>query len=195
MPKSKLLTAEALAQLGSERLAALLLDAAARDAALARTLRIAIASGSGAASVAAEIVRKHAGRQPAGWRFEFRHLHAKSASLSPFKRFAFELRDIAHRRALPGYRLAVHGGPNGREILVFVGTLSTRARGQAVDGLVPSENPAHVLSGTGPRSADDEVADAANSGIRREPELPRHEEIAPPPRPPVREFEPFEESR
>jgi hypothetical protein len=55
MAKSKLLTAEALAQLGSERLAALLLDAAAHDAALARTLRIAIASGNGAASVAAEI--------------------------------------------------------------------------------------------------------------------------------------------
>ncbi len=55
MAKSKLLTVEALAQLGPERLAALLLDAAEHDAALARTLRIAIASGNGAASVAAEI--------------------------------------------------------------------------------------------------------------------------------------------
>jgi plasmid replication initiation protein len=36
------------------------------------------------------VVRKHAGRQSHGWRFEFLHLHAKSASLSPFKRFAFE---------------------------------------------------------------------------------------------------------
>jgi plasmid replication initiation protein len=32
------------------------------------------------------LVRKHAGRQPAGWRFEFHHLYVKSASLSPFKR-------------------------------------------------------------------------------------------------------------
>ena len=54
------------------------------------------------------LVRKHAGHQPGGWRFEFRHLHAKSASLSPFKRFAHELRDIARRQSLPGYRLAVH---------------------------------------------------------------------------------------
>jgi hypothetical protein len=40
------------------------------------------------------LVRKHGGRQRAGWRFEFRHLHVKSGSLSPFKRFAFELRQI-----------------------------------------------------------------------------------------------------
>src|SRR5438045_943893 len=37
------------------------------------------------------LVRKHGGCQRGGWRFEFRHLYAKSASLSPFKRFAFEL--------------------------------------------------------------------------------------------------------
>jgi plasmid replication initiation protein len=36
------------------------------------------------------VVRKHAGRQQHGWRFEFRHLYAKSARLSPFKRFAFD---------------------------------------------------------------------------------------------------------
>jgi plasmid replication initiation protein len=40
------------------------------------------------------IVRKHGGRQRKGWRFDFRHLHQKSGALSPFKRFAFELRDI-----------------------------------------------------------------------------------------------------
>src|SRR5277367_1032864 len=40
------------------------------------------------------IVRKHGGQQRAGWQFDFRHLHGKSASLSPFKRFAFELREI-----------------------------------------------------------------------------------------------------
>jgi Family of unknown function (DUF6880) len=55
MPKSKVLTTEALVQLGSERLAALLLDVAEDDPALTRTLRIAIASRNGAASAAAEI--------------------------------------------------------------------------------------------------------------------------------------------
>ena len=35
------------------------------------------------------VVRKHAGRQQHGWRFELRHLHAKSASLSPFKTVCF----------------------------------------------------------------------------------------------------------
>ncbi len=36
------------------------------------------------------------------------------------------------------------------------------------------------------RSANGKAADTANSGIRREPELSRHEDIAPPPRPAVR---------
>jgi plasmid replication initiation protein len=45
----------------------------------------------------------------AGWRFDLRHLHLKSGSLSPFKRFAFELRDIVRRQPLPGYRLARGG--------------------------------------------------------------------------------------
>jgi type IV secretion system protein VirD4 len=44
------------------------------------------------------------------------------------------------------------------------------------------------------QSADGKAADTANSGIRREPELQRHEEIAPPPRPAVQEFEPFEDA-
>src|SRR6516162_5255612 len=60
------------------------------------------------------IVRKHAGKQHAGWRFDFRHLYAKSASLSPFKRFAFELRDIARRQPLPGYRLSIDFAAAGR---------------------------------------------------------------------------------
>ena len=35
--------------------------------------------------------------------------------------------------------------------------------------------------------------DPANSGIRREPELPEHEEIAPEPPKPIREFDPTDE--
>jgi len=96
------------------------------------------------------LVRKHGGRQRAGWRFDFRHLHAKSASLSPFRRFAFELRDIARRQPLPGYRLAVQRGPGGRELLTFAGVSSTGRCVQADDAVVLSGTNGHVLSGTGP---------------------------------------------
>jgi plasmid replication initiation protein len=65
------------------------------------------------------VVRKHAGRRQHGWRFEFRHLYAKSASLSPFKRFAFELRDIVRRQPLPGYRLLIARDDRGGEVAGF----------------------------------------------------------------------------
>ena len=42
-----------------------------------------------------------------------------------------------------------------------------------------------------PTTSDTE--DPANAGIRREPELPEHEEIVPEPRKPVHEFEPMDE--
>ena len=95
-----------------------------------------------------QLARKHAGHQQDGWRFEFRHLHAKSASLSPFKRFAFDLRDIARRQPLPGYRLGIRGEPGGRELLVVNVKSSTGGSGQAVGGLVLSGTAGHVLSGT-----------------------------------------------
>ena len=95
------------------------------------------------------LVRKHGGRQHQGWRFDFRHLHVKSASLSPFKRFAFELRDIVRRQPLPGYRLTVDREAGGRELLAFVGLhLSTATCGQNVEPLVPSGTGRHVPSGT-----------------------------------------------
>jgi plasmid replication initiation protein len=97
------------------------------------------------------LVRKHAGRQRGGWRFDFRHLHVKSASLSPFKRFAFELRDIARRQPLPGYRLVVEREAGGRELLAFTPTkLSTDACGQPVEAHVLSGTNGHVPLGTGP---------------------------------------------
>jgi plasmid replication initiation protein len=88
------------------------------------------------------LVRKHAGRQRAGWRFDFRHLYLKSASLSPFKRFAFELRDLARRQPLPGYRLGVERDRAGREFLVSTrAQLSTDACGRPVETPVPSGTP------------------------------------------------------
>ncbi|MGV6876555.1 replication initiator protein A [Pseudochelatococcus sp. B33] len=93
------------------------------------------------------IVRKHGGRQRAGWRFDFRHLHQKSGSLSPFKRFAFELRDIIRRQPLPGYTLFLEVELGGRVLLAFEPSAPC---GQAVDGFVPSGTRRDVLSGTAP---------------------------------------------
>lgn len=90
------------------------------------------------------IVRKHGGRQQNGWRFDFRHLHQKSGSLSPFKRFAFELRDIIRRQPLPGYTLFAEVEIGGRMLLAFEPTPC----GQAVDGLVLSGTRTIVPSGT-----------------------------------------------
>ena len=53
------------------------------------------------------LVRKHGGMQAAGWSFDVGYLHAKSGSLSALKHFAYDLRDIVRRQALPGYRLEI----------------------------------------------------------------------------------------
>ena len=92
------------------------------------------------------LVRKHGGRQRNGWRFDFRHLHLKSGSLSPFKRFAFELRDIIRRQPLPGYSLFVEVEITGRVLLAF----EPVPCGQPVDGVVLSGTGAIVPSGTRP---------------------------------------------
>ena len=68
------------------------------------------------------LVRKHGGRQEFGWGFDFIHLHAKSGSLSPLKHFAYDLRDIVRRQALPGYRLTIEQPASGPERLSFVPT-------------------------------------------------------------------------
>ncbi|WP_175544494.1 replication initiator protein A [Mesorhizobium sp. YR577] len=91
------------------------------------------------------LVRKHGGRQRSGWRFDFRHLHQKSGSLSPFKRFAFELRGIIRRQPLPGYTLFIEGEANGRLLLAFEPRLTSE---KAVDGLVLSGTGTIVPSGT-----------------------------------------------
>ena len=92
------------------------------------------------------LVRKHGGRQKGGWRFDFRHLHQKSGSLSPYKRFAFELRDIIRRQPLPGYRLFTEIETGRRALLAFE---PWPACGKAVDGLVLSGTRTIVPSGTG----------------------------------------------
>jgi plasmid replication initiation protein len=65
------------------------------------------------------VLRAQGARTPAVSRFEFANLHARCAGQSSFKRFAFELHEIARRQTLPGYRLRVEQRPRGREFLAF----------------------------------------------------------------------------
>jgi len=70
------------------------------------------------------VARKHAGHQRDGWRFELRHLHAKSASLARFSDFALDIRWIVARQPLPGYQLAL-GRRDGRGLILMRPNLST----------------------------------------------------------------------
>lgn len=63
------------------------------------------------------IARKHAGHQATGWQFDLRHLHSKSGSLARYSDFALDLRRIASRQSLPGYRLKLLREADGRELL------------------------------------------------------------------------------
>lgn len=63
------------------------------------------------------VARKHAGRQPNGWRFELRHLHAKSGSLARYSDFAIDIRAIARRQPLPGYALAIEHNADAIELV------------------------------------------------------------------------------
>ncbi|MCK9551028.1 replication initiator protein A [Aquamicrobium sp.] len=81
------------------------------------------------------VVRKHAGHQPEGWAFEFSHLHHKSGSLSRPSDFALDLRRIAVRQTLPGYRLQIEW-QDGRELLRFLPeNLSTGTVDNPVDAI------------------------------------------------------------
>ena len=106
------------------------------------------------------VARKHAGRQPRGWLFEIAHLHQKSGSLAKLRDFAFDLRRIAARQPLPGYRLLVER-EDRRELLRIVPVdLSTGPVDNPVDRLGTSGVPPIGISG------------AAVSGLReRKPQL------------------------
>lgn len=117
------------------------------------------------------LVRKHGGRQRHGWRFDFRHLHQKSGSLSPFKRFAFELRSIIQRQPLPGYTLFLEVEVGGRLLLAFE---PSGACAKPVDGLVLSGTRDIVLSGTG-GSCYREPKQGLSSGKKRHSRAPNLE--------------------
>jgi plasmid replication initiation protein len=65
------------------------------------------------------VARKHAGRQAHGWRFELRHLHAKSGSLARYSDFAIDVRAIAKRQPFPGYLVAIERGADAEELVHF----------------------------------------------------------------------------
>ncbi|MCI2810680.1 replication initiator protein A [Eoetvoesiella caeni] len=66
------------------------------------------------------LVRKHGGKQPEGWQFDFRYLHQKSGSTAKPADFACDLRTLVAKQSLPGYVLGIELLPNeGRERLTF----------------------------------------------------------------------------
>jgi plasmid replication initiation protein len=65
------------------------------------------------------LVRKHGGKQEDGWQFDFRHLYRKSGSSARYSDFALDVRALAARQPLPGYRLEVVHLPPSTELLAF----------------------------------------------------------------------------
>ena len=63
------------------------------------------------------LARKHAGKQPDGWRFDLRHLHVRSGSQARYSDFAIDLRRIARVGVLPGYRMTIERSRRGAEVL------------------------------------------------------------------------------
>ncbi len=64
-------------------------------------------------------MRKHAGKQKAGWQFDLRHLYRKSGCTARFSDFACNLRAVVARQSLPGYILSIQQLSGEQEILIF----------------------------------------------------------------------------
>ena len=93
------------------------------------------------------VARKHAGRQPKGWLFEIAHLHEKSGSLAKLADFAFDLRRIAARQSIPGYRLLIERNGRRELLRILPAKLSTGLVDIPVDGLGTSGVPPIGISG------------------------------------------------
>ena len=102
------------------------------------------------------VARKHAGHQRQGWVFEFAHLHAKSGSLARASDFALDIRRIAARQPLPGYRLLIERKARSQLLRILPVDLST----------VPVNNPVNGLGRSGAsgigRSGADPIGDQAH---------------------------------
>jgi plasmid replication initiation protein len=88
------------------------------------------------------VARKHAGRQRHGWVFEFAHLHVKSGSLARISDFALDIRRIAARQRLPGYRLLIERKGRTELLRILPADPST----------VPVNNPVNRLGRSGAKS-------------------------------------------
>jgi plasmid replication initiation protein len=66
------------------------------------------------------VVRKHGGKQKAGWSFTLRQLYEKSGSLARFSDFAIDLRKISARQSIPEYWLSIHRNEYDEELLHFI---------------------------------------------------------------------------
>ena len=85
------------------------------------------------------VARKHAGHQRHGWMFEVAHLHVKSGSLARPSDFALDLRRIAARQPLPGYRLQIEREEDRELLRIRPENLST----------VPVHNPVDTIGTSG----------------------------------------------
>jgi plasmid replication initiation protein len=66
------------------------------------------------------LARRHAGKQPAGWRFTMRQLHERSGSSQSLTDFARDLRKVIGRNRLPEYHVEIGKGQRGDELVVMV---------------------------------------------------------------------------
>ncbi|MGY3441294.1 replication initiator protein A [Bradyrhizobium sp. USDA 4473] len=106
------------------------------------------------------VARKHAGRQPKGWLFEIAHLHEKSGSMVRVSDFALQIRRLAERQSLPGYRLHVERSGR-RELLRILPAHLSR---------VPVDGPVHAVGTSHANTIG--TSQAAPSGLRtHQPQL------------------------
>ena len=92
------------------------------------------------------VARRHAGLQPDGWQFELPHLHAKSGSLARLSDFALDVRRIAARGPLLGYRIALTT-EGGRPMVWIRPPRGTTAAPEPVDN--PVDNPVNISTTIG----------------------------------------------
>ncbi len=100
------------------------------------------------------VARKHAGHQPHGWLFEVTHLHQKSGSMARISDFALDLRRIAAKQSLLGYRLDIFREGRREYLQIRPENLST----------VPVDNPVERLVTSGAKGIG--TSGAALSGFR-----------------------------
>lgn len=82
------------------------------------------------------VVRKHGGKQKAGWPFTFRQLYKKSGSLARFSDFAIDIRKIVTRQTIPEYWLSIHRNEYDEEILHCIRRSSLPPGHQGSTGIV-----------------------------------------------------------